>query len=264
MPNPIFFTACLLAICLPILSVQLPRTAFYTRLRSNPPETRSTRCSETTDKTTTTRNTIPPPPPSPQHQPQHRRHKESSPQPAPEFVRRRSTAAREQTEATAQNFDGTHSGAASAEEEGGDVSPRRKPWDPPYPRRESVRVGSWRILPPVPRRERGSVVEEEERNVAEVNGEGGRENVPLGRSVQEVGGGEQRGDTAGAEKKSKGMLLVWVGAAIVAVLLFLLAFAVLIAHCLAWFLVYKTEARLGEARRGIMMSGDMRLCLCAA
>ena len=52
--------------------------------------------------------------------------------------------------------------------------------------------------------------------------------------------------------------------AILAFLLFILLFAILVAHCLAWFLVYKTEARLGEARRGIMQGGEMRLCLCAA
>lgn len=47
------------------------------------------------------------------------------------------------------------------------------------------------------------------------------------------------------------------------ILLFIFGFAILVAHCLAWFLVYKTEARLGELRRGLMRGGDMKLCLCA-
>jgi hypothetical protein len=41
------------------------------------------------------------------------------------------------------------------------------------------------------------------------------------------------------------------------------AFAVLIAHCLAWFIVYKTESRLGDVRMGLLRGGDMRVCLCA-
>jgi hypothetical protein len=45
--------------------------------------------------------------------------------------------------------------------------------------------------------------------------------------------------------------------------LLILLFAMLIAHCLAWFIVYKTEARLGEARRGLVQGGEMKLCLCA-
>lgn len=44
---------------------------------------------------------------------------------------------------------------------------------------------------------------------------------------------------------------------------FMFAFAVLVAHCLAWFVVYKTESRLGEAKRGLLRGGDMRMCLCA-
>lgn len=43
---------------------------------------------------------------------------------------------------------------------------------------------------------------------------------------------------------------------------FVITFAVLIAHCLAWFLVYKTEARLGEVRSGLLRGGEMKLCLC--
>ena len=45
-------------------------------------------------------------------------------------------------------------------------------------------------------------------------------------------------------------------------IIFVFAFAVLVAHCLAWFLVYKTEARLGEVRAGLLRGGEMKLCLC--
>lgn len=53
------------------------------------------------------------------------------------------------------------------------------------------------------------------------------------------------------------VLLVAMGFAI-----FVFAFAVLVAHSLAWFLVYKTEARLGEVRAGLLRGGEMKLCLC--
>lgn len=50
---------------------------------------------------------------------------------------------------------------------------------------------------------------------------------------------------------------------VLAFVLFVFAFAVLVAHCLAWFIVYKTESRLGEVRKGLLRGGDMRMCLCA-
>lgn len=46
------------------------------------------------------------------------------------------------------------------------------------------------------------------------------------------------------------------------IIIFVFAFAILVAHCLAWFLVYKTEARLGEVRSGLLRGGEMKLCLC--
>jgi hypothetical protein len=52
-------------------------------------------------------------------------------------------------------------------------------------------------------------------------------------------------------------------ALVLAILLFIVAFAVLVAHCLAWFIVYKTEVRLGDLRKGLLRGGDMRVCLCA-
>ncbi|CAN9278334.1 unnamed protein product [Alternaria alternata] len=66
-----------------------------------------------------------------------------------------------------------------------------------------------------------------------------------------------------SERKPSVVSPIWICVAIFAVLICIVIFAILIAHCLAWFLVYKTEARLGEARRGIMQGGEMRLCLCA-
>jgi len=56
---------------------------------------------------------------------------------------------------------------------------------------------------------------------------------------------------------------LWATLAFLGVLLLLVAYALLIAWCLALFIVYQTEARLGEARRGLVQGGEMRLCLCA-
>ncbi|KAJ8111304.1 hypothetical protein OPT61_g6076 [Boeremia exigua] len=49
---------------------------------------------------------------------------------------------------------------------------------------------------------------------------------------------------------------------VMGLIIFIFAFAILVAHCLAWFLVYKTEARLGEVRSGLLRGGEMKLCLC--
>jgi hypothetical protein len=46
-------------------------------------------------------------------------------------------------------------------------------------------------------------------------------------------------------------------------IIFVFAFAILVAHCLAWFLVYKTESRLGQVRTGLLRGGEMKLCLCS-
>jgi hypothetical protein len=46
-------------------------------------------------------------------------------------------------------------------------------------------------------------------------------------------------------------------------IVFVFAFALLVAHCLVWFLVYKTESRLGELRTGLLRGGEMKLCLCS-
>jgi uncharacterized membrane protein len=75
-------------------------------------------------------------------------------------------------------------------------------------------------------------------------------------------------DTPKKESKASGKaprlgLPLWqVLLVIMGCIIFVFAFAILIAHCLAWFLVYKTEARLGEVRAGLLRGGEMKLCLC--
>ena len=67
----------------------------------------------------------------------------------------------------------------------------------------------------------------------------------------------------GPSKAPKFGLALW-QALLVAIgsIIFNFAFAILISHRLAWFLVYKTEARLGEVRSGLLRGGEMKLCLC--
>ncbi|ORY12207.1 hypothetical protein BCR34DRAFT_600771 [Clohesyomyces aquaticus] len=50
---------------------------------------------------------------------------------------------------------------------------------------------------------------------------------------------------------------------VLSLLISLLVFSALTAHFLASFVVYKTEARLGDMRKGVLRSGEMRMCLCA-
>lgn len=65
-----------------------------------------------------------------------------------------------------------------------------------------------------------------------------------------------------AHHKGKVLSVVQITSLIMACIVFLFAFAVLVAHCMAWLVVYKTEARLGEMRKGLLQGGDMRVCLC--
>lgn len=64
-------------------------------------------------------------------------------------------------------------------------------------------------------------------------------------------------------KKRSYSKTLWTGLAVLGGLLLLFAYAILIAYCLAWFIIYQTEARLYEARRGLLQGGEMRLCLCS-
>jgi hypothetical protein len=79
---------------------------------------------------------------------------------------------------------------------------------------------------------------------------------PTPTPAQQVSAPQSTSKPAPAKKKPKAksivMSAVW------------FCVAILIAHCLAEFLIHKTEGRLGEARRSIMQGGEMRLCLCAA
>ncbi|PSN64136.1 hypothetical protein BS50DRAFT_591093 [Corynespora cassiicola Philippines] len=87
------------------------------------------------------------------------------------------------------------------------------------------------------------------------------------RSPQQPGVGqsqEQHSTTTTTMPASMIRLSVFqAGILALAFLLFVIVFAILVAHCLAWFVVYKTEVRLGEVRRGVMRGGEMRVCLCA-
>jgi hypothetical protein len=180
----------------------------------------------------------------------------------------------------------------------------RKPWDPPFPRRETLKEkveggmksNVW-VMPPTPPKKTGRELEakgvavrlfppdvdgddgyvyeqEEQQDVDEPEGVTTPKITPVTPApVPDVTPAPQTSvhpstsKPAPAKKKAKAkssvMSALWICVAIFAILLFILAFAILVAHCLAWFLVYKTEARLGEARRGIMQGGEMRLCLCA-
>lgn len=69
--------------------------------------------------------------------------------------------------------------------------------------------------------------------------------------------------TAATKKEGKAIMpFIWTTIAVLTGLLLVVGVVILMIHCLAWFIVYQTEARLGEARRGLLMGGEMRLCLC--
>jgi hypothetical protein len=167
----------------------------------------------------------------------------------------------------------------------------RKPWDPPFPKKPERGVeNGWSLMPPTPPKKTGRELEAKgiARRLFPPDGDSGytynkepNDGVigpdrevsprPTPKSTPALGTHDgvsiDSAKLASAKKKGKSkpgvMSAVWICIGIFAVLLFILTFAILVAHCLAWFLVYKTEARLGEARRGIMQRGEMRLCLCA-
>jgi hypothetical protein len=148
-----------------------------------------------------------------------------------------------------------------------DVQPVRRPWDPPFPTTTSStrKESGWRILQSSPPKRTEKLVEEGERS--------GVEELEHMRTVAEtakprdglhpVRGQHQPLEKENGRKTCGLMSFLWTLLAILAGLLLFLFFAILTAHCLAWFIVYKTEARLGEARRGLVQGGEMRLCLCA-
>jgi uncharacterized integral membrane protein len=131
----------------------------------------------------------------------------------------------------------------------------RRPWDPPFPQRPAAK-SDWLVLPPSAPR----LTEEESEDVRE----------EAHANVKEDSVVEEKRATLPPAKKPKekkgnksAMSILWLVLAVLLVILLVFAFAILIAHCLAWFIVYKTETRLGEARRGLVQGGEMRLCLCA-
>ncbi|KAG9186391.1 hypothetical protein G6011_02947 [Alternaria panax] len=182
------------------------------------------------------------------------------------------------------------------------MAPRRKPWDPPFGKRREagfeplqtsahVMENDWFVSSPAPPKKTGRELEAKgvARRLFPPEAEGTCAHdyeahdglvgfdrdatpratpIPISESAPATGERVYMDDTKSTSSKKgrnkPGIIsAVWMSVGICAVLLFILAFAILVAHCLAWFLVYKTEARLGEARRGIMQGGDMRLCLCA-
>jgi hypothetical protein len=193
-------------------------------------------------------------------------------------------------------------GKTEEKEKGKGRADARKPWDPPFGRRREgrgekgmeerqTRGNKWFVGSPVPLKKTGRDMEAKgvARRLFPVDDEGEypydhephdgvlephREDMPRLTCTPPPPPGTKdcapvdAAKSAPAKKKSKGkpslMSAIWICVAFFAVLICIFIFAVLIAHCLAWFLVYKTEARLGEARRGIMQGGEMRLCLCAA
>lgn len=125
--------------------------------------------------------------------------------------------------------------------------PTRKPWDPPFPKppKQMEKKESWLALPLM-------------LNPHEDVQTDGTDEIE-----QEEEGEEGEEERQGKHHVAAINHLIWTTVAILSCALLLCLFAILIAHSLATFIVYKTEARLGEARRGIAQGGEMRLCLCA-
>jgi hypothetical protein len=138
-------------------------------------------------------------------------------------------------------------------------SPSRRPWDPPFPHSAPTK-SKWLLLPPSTLERLGSEHNEGTR------GDGHDDTREEGRVEAKSPTPRAVGyTTEEQEKKAENpiMPVFWIVLAILAGSLLVLAFAMLVAQCLAWFIVYKTEARLGEARKGLVQGGEMRLCLCA-
>ncbi|KAF2018247.1 hypothetical protein BU24DRAFT_479648 [Aaosphaeria arxii CBS 175.79] len=65
-----------------------------------------------------------------------------------------------------------------------------------------------------------------------------------------------------SERSLSATSAAWITLQLMSVALIVFLILVLIAHCMAWFVVYKTESRLGDVRRGLLRGGEMRMCLC--
>jgi hypothetical protein len=136
--------------------------------------------------------------------------------------------------------------------------PPRRPWDPPFPtaQKHAGTKSEWLVLPPSsPRRSVSPMVSEHEA-VRDDTREATRDDSPSKIAPE----------TTRQQDKHRAppiMSVLWTTLAVISGIFLVFSFAALIAHCLAWFIVYKTEARLGDARRGLVQGGEMRLCLCA-
>jgi hypothetical protein len=136
----------------------------------------------------------------------------------------------------------------------------RKPWDPPFPTRKAKeKDASWLILPPTPHIAKQDAPSDDQIKDVPRRHSASDSSLPKETAQEEPA----KEDARGTKEATGVMSVVWPVLAILGGLFLVLLFAVLIAHCLAWFIVYKTEARLGEARRGVVQGGEMRLCLCA-
>jgi hypothetical protein len=151
--------------------------------------------------------------------------------------------------------DGTNTPTRASDGDGA-AAPTRRPWDPPFQQRLAAK-SEWLVQPPSAPGQTGKESEDVRREEhADTMGDSAVEEksatVPTANKTKEKKGNE-----------SVMSILLWFVLAVLLGLLLVLIFAILVAHCLAWFIVYKTEARLGEARRGLVQGGEMRLCLCA-
>ena len=95
----------------------------------------------------------------------------------------------------------------------------------------------------------------------------------IGDSTKDISSGDAKDEdeqshtppaaTATTDGSQRPISIVQAIVLVLSLVIFVFAFAILVAHCLAWFVAYKTEVRLGELRKGLLRGGDMRVCLCA-
>ncbi|KAF2027838.1 hypothetical protein EK21DRAFT_114473 [Setomelanomma holmii] len=153
-------------------------------------------------------------------------------------------------------------------------SASRKPWDPPFPVSSIPRSKEkqWLVLPPSEQRHTRTCTLSPAASEHEDIYDDIQENPRLGATaIHEPDGttpehsrAALHNDEAHATTKDSKPIMSIVSTVLACLVGMLLALgtAVLTIYCLAWFIVYHTEARLGEARRGLLSGGEMRLCLC--
>lgn len=137
----------------------------------------------------------------------------------------------------------------------------KKPWNPPFPTispLERKTNGGWLVLPPILPRMIASRNGNED-NSMDSRSASDHKSEPIRRQKKDAGASSKIGREAGAG----GISILWICLSALAGVLIILAISIFFIHILAWFIVYKTEARLGEARTGLVQGGEMRLCLYA-